>query len=119
MPGVAAAIRSGGAPPPLPWAPEGRPEFHRSGGAGTRPQYSPRGGAHRCGTQKAATRLTAGIVPVGPASNGTPSTQLRLGQLAIGGCRTGEGNRMMILPLTSKNFAPRRDLAEVAPSRLH
>jgi 2-polyprenyl-3-methyl-5-hydroxy-6-metoxy-1,4-benzoquinol methylase len=30
MPEVAAAIRSGGAPPPLPWAPEGRPEFNRA-----------------------------------------------------------------------------------------
>jgi ubiquinone/menaquinone biosynthesis C-methylase UbiE len=30
MPQVAAAIRSGGAPAPLPWAPEGRPEYNRS-----------------------------------------------------------------------------------------
>ncbi|HEX9527735.1 MAG TPA: class I SAM-dependent methyltransferase [Streptosporangiaceae bacterium] len=30
MPEVAKAIRSGGAPPPLPWAPEGRPEFNRA-----------------------------------------------------------------------------------------
>ena len=30
MPQVAEAIRSGGAPPPLPWAPEGRPEFNRA-----------------------------------------------------------------------------------------
>jgi 2-polyprenyl-3-methyl-5-hydroxy-6-metoxy-1,4-benzoquinol methylase len=30
MPEVATAIRSGGAPPPLPWAPEGRPEFNRA-----------------------------------------------------------------------------------------
>jgi len=30
MPEVAAAIRSGGAPPALPWAPEGRPEFNRA-----------------------------------------------------------------------------------------
>ena len=30
MPEVAAAIRSGDAPPPLPWAPEGRPEFNRA-----------------------------------------------------------------------------------------
>ena len=30
MPEVAEAIRSGGAPPPLPWAPEGRPEFNRA-----------------------------------------------------------------------------------------
>jgi len=29
-PEVAAAIRSGGAPPALPWAPEGRPEFNRA-----------------------------------------------------------------------------------------
>src|ERR1700722_17768206 len=31
MPEVAEAMRSGGAPPPLPWAPEGRPEFNRAG----------------------------------------------------------------------------------------
>jgi 2-polyprenyl-3-methyl-5-hydroxy-6-metoxy-1,4-benzoquinol methylase len=30
MPEVAAAMRRGGAPPPLPWAPEGRPEFNRA-----------------------------------------------------------------------------------------
>ena len=30
MPQVAEAFRSGGAPPPLPWAPEGRPEFNRA-----------------------------------------------------------------------------------------
>src|SRR5260370_2504028 len=30
MPAVAEAIRGGGAPPPLPWAPEGRPEFNRA-----------------------------------------------------------------------------------------
>jgi 2-polyprenyl-3-methyl-5-hydroxy-6-metoxy-1,4-benzoquinol methylase len=30
MPDVAEAIRNGGAPPPLPWAPEGRPEFNRA-----------------------------------------------------------------------------------------
>jgi 2-polyprenyl-3-methyl-5-hydroxy-6-metoxy-1,4-benzoquinol methylase len=30
MPEVAAAARSGGAPAPLPWAPEGRPEFNRA-----------------------------------------------------------------------------------------
>jgi len=30
MPEVAEAFRSGGAPPPLPWAPEGRPEFNRA-----------------------------------------------------------------------------------------
>jgi ubiquinone/menaquinone biosynthesis C-methylase UbiE len=30
LPEVAAAIRGGGAPPPLPWAPEGRPEFNRA-----------------------------------------------------------------------------------------
>ena len=30
LPEVAAAIRRGGAPPPLPWAPEGRPEFNRA-----------------------------------------------------------------------------------------
>jgi 2-polyprenyl-3-methyl-5-hydroxy-6-metoxy-1,4-benzoquinol methylase len=30
MPEVAGAIRSGGAPSPLPWAPEGRPEFNRA-----------------------------------------------------------------------------------------
>jgi len=30
MPEVATAIRSGGAPPALPWAPEGRPEFNRA-----------------------------------------------------------------------------------------
>jgi precorrin-6B methylase 2 len=30
MPEVAGAIRGGGAPPPLPWAPEGRPEFNRA-----------------------------------------------------------------------------------------
>jgi ubiquinone/menaquinone biosynthesis C-methylase UbiE len=30
MPEVAKAIRSGGAPTPLPWAPEGRPEFNRA-----------------------------------------------------------------------------------------
>ena len=30
MPQVAEAVRSGGAPPPLPWAPEGRPEFNRA-----------------------------------------------------------------------------------------
>jgi 2-polyprenyl-3-methyl-5-hydroxy-6-metoxy-1,4-benzoquinol methylase len=30
MPEVAAAFRGGGAPPPLPWAPEGRPEFNRA-----------------------------------------------------------------------------------------
>src|SRR5690348_4537956 len=30
MPQVAEAMRSGGAPPPLPWAPEGRPEFNRA-----------------------------------------------------------------------------------------
>jgi 2-polyprenyl-3-methyl-5-hydroxy-6-metoxy-1,4-benzoquinol methylase len=30
LPEVAAAMRSGGAPPPLPWAPEGRPEFNRA-----------------------------------------------------------------------------------------
>jgi 2-polyprenyl-3-methyl-5-hydroxy-6-metoxy-1,4-benzoquinol methylase len=30
IPEVAAAMRSGGAPPPLPWAPEGRPEFNRA-----------------------------------------------------------------------------------------
>jgi len=30
MPEVAEAIRGGGAPPPLPWAPEGRPEFNRA-----------------------------------------------------------------------------------------
>jgi 2-polyprenyl-3-methyl-5-hydroxy-6-metoxy-1,4-benzoquinol methylase len=30
IPEVAAAIRDGGAPPPLPWAPEGRPEFNRA-----------------------------------------------------------------------------------------
>jgi 2-polyprenyl-3-methyl-5-hydroxy-6-metoxy-1,4-benzoquinol methylase len=30
MPAVAEATRGGGAPPPLPWAPEGRPEFNRA-----------------------------------------------------------------------------------------
>jgi 2-polyprenyl-3-methyl-5-hydroxy-6-metoxy-1,4-benzoquinol methylase len=30
MPQVAEAVRSGGAPPPLSWAPEGRPEFNRA-----------------------------------------------------------------------------------------
>jgi len=30
LPEVAAAMRGGGAPPPLPWAPEGRPEFNRA-----------------------------------------------------------------------------------------
>jgi 2-polyprenyl-3-methyl-5-hydroxy-6-metoxy-1,4-benzoquinol methylase len=30
MPEVAGAFRRGGAPPPLPWAPEGRPEFNRA-----------------------------------------------------------------------------------------
>ena len=30
MPAVADAVRSGGAPPSLPWAPEGRPEFNRA-----------------------------------------------------------------------------------------
>jgi 2-polyprenyl-3-methyl-5-hydroxy-6-metoxy-1,4-benzoquinol methylase len=30
LPEVAAAFRRGGAPPPLPWAPEGRPEFNRA-----------------------------------------------------------------------------------------
>jgi 2-polyprenyl-3-methyl-5-hydroxy-6-metoxy-1,4-benzoquinol methylase len=30
MPQVAEAMRSGGAPPPLSWAPEGRPEFNRA-----------------------------------------------------------------------------------------
>jgi 2-polyprenyl-3-methyl-5-hydroxy-6-metoxy-1,4-benzoquinol methylase len=30
MPAVAAAFRHGGAPPPLPWEPEGRPEFNRA-----------------------------------------------------------------------------------------
>jgi 2-polyprenyl-3-methyl-5-hydroxy-6-metoxy-1,4-benzoquinol methylase len=30
MPELASAVRSGGAPPPLPWAPEGRPEFNRA-----------------------------------------------------------------------------------------
>ena len=30
MPQVAEAIRSGGAPPALSWAPEGRPEFNRA-----------------------------------------------------------------------------------------
>jgi len=30
MPEVVNAVRSGGAPPPLPWAPEGRPEFNRA-----------------------------------------------------------------------------------------
>ena len=30
MPEVVKAFRSGGAPPPLPWAPEGRPEFNRA-----------------------------------------------------------------------------------------
>src|SRR5437763_8860599 len=30
MPEVAEAFRRGGAPPPLPWAPEGRPEFNRA-----------------------------------------------------------------------------------------
>jgi 2-polyprenyl-3-methyl-5-hydroxy-6-metoxy-1,4-benzoquinol methylase len=30
LPEVAAAVRHGGAPPPLPWAPEGRPEFNRA-----------------------------------------------------------------------------------------
>ena len=30
MPEVAEAFRSGGAPAPLPWAPEGRPEFNRA-----------------------------------------------------------------------------------------
>jgi 2-polyprenyl-3-methyl-5-hydroxy-6-metoxy-1,4-benzoquinol methylase len=30
MPEVAEAARGGGAPPPLPWAPEGRPEFNRA-----------------------------------------------------------------------------------------
>lgn len=30
MPEVAEAFRSGGAPAPLPWAPEGRPEFNRT-----------------------------------------------------------------------------------------
>ena len=30
MPEVAAAFRGGGAPPALPWAPEGRPEFNRA-----------------------------------------------------------------------------------------
>jgi hypothetical protein len=30
MPAVAEAIRGGGAPPALPWAPEGRPEFNRA-----------------------------------------------------------------------------------------
>jgi len=30
MPQVAEAFRSGGAPPPLPWAPEGRPEFNQA-----------------------------------------------------------------------------------------
>ena len=30
LPEVAASMRRGGAPPPLPWAPEGRPEFNRA-----------------------------------------------------------------------------------------
>jgi 2-polyprenyl-3-methyl-5-hydroxy-6-metoxy-1,4-benzoquinol methylase len=30
MPDVVEAVRSGGAPPPLAWAPEGRPEFNRA-----------------------------------------------------------------------------------------
>jgi 2-polyprenyl-3-methyl-5-hydroxy-6-metoxy-1,4-benzoquinol methylase len=30
MPEVVTAFRGGGAPPPLPWAPEGRPEFNRA-----------------------------------------------------------------------------------------
>jgi 2-polyprenyl-3-methyl-5-hydroxy-6-metoxy-1,4-benzoquinol methylase len=30
MPEVVKAMRTGGAPPPLPWAPEGRPEFNRA-----------------------------------------------------------------------------------------
>ena len=30
LPEVAAAMRGGGGPPPLPWAPEGRPEFNRA-----------------------------------------------------------------------------------------
>jgi 2-polyprenyl-3-methyl-5-hydroxy-6-metoxy-1,4-benzoquinol methylase len=30
LPELVEAIRTGGAPPPLPWAPEGRPEFNRS-----------------------------------------------------------------------------------------
>jgi 2-polyprenyl-3-methyl-5-hydroxy-6-metoxy-1,4-benzoquinol methylase len=30
MPEVVNAVRNGGAPPPLPWAPEGRPEFNRA-----------------------------------------------------------------------------------------
>jgi 2-polyprenyl-3-methyl-5-hydroxy-6-metoxy-1,4-benzoquinol methylase len=30
IPDVAEAMRSGGAPPPLPWAPDGRPEFNRA-----------------------------------------------------------------------------------------
>jgi 2-polyprenyl-3-methyl-5-hydroxy-6-metoxy-1,4-benzoquinol methylase len=30
LPEVAAAMRHGGGPPPLPWAPEGRPEFNRA-----------------------------------------------------------------------------------------
>jgi 2-polyprenyl-3-methyl-5-hydroxy-6-metoxy-1,4-benzoquinol methylase len=30
LPEVAASMRSGGAPPPLSWAPEGRPEFNRA-----------------------------------------------------------------------------------------
>ena len=30
MPAVAEAMRGGGAPPPQPWAPEGRPEFNRA-----------------------------------------------------------------------------------------
>jgi 2-polyprenyl-3-methyl-5-hydroxy-6-metoxy-1,4-benzoquinol methylase len=30
LPEVAAAMRRGGGPPPLPWAPEGRPEFNRA-----------------------------------------------------------------------------------------
>jgi 2-polyprenyl-3-methyl-5-hydroxy-6-metoxy-1,4-benzoquinol methylase len=30
LPEVAAAMRAGGGPPPLPWAPEGRPEFNRA-----------------------------------------------------------------------------------------
>jgi hypothetical protein len=30
LPEVVAAMRGGGGPPPLPWAPEGRPEFNRA-----------------------------------------------------------------------------------------
>ena len=70
------------------------------------------------------------ICPIHSAMVGMPTAQRKIGPrqflayqrdraaalAAVDGCRPGGGNRMMMLPLTASSS--RRDLEEVAPSRL-